>query len=64
MALPISYNIRNLRERWQVTFLAVLGISLVVAVLVVLLAMVAGVRLALRSTGIPQNAMEIGRAHV
>jgi len=61
MALPISYNIRNLRERWQVTFLAVLGISLVVAVLVVLLAMVAGVRLALRSTGIPQNAMVVQR---
>ena len=61
MALPISYNVRNLRERWQVTFLAVLGISLVVAVLVVLLAMVAGVRLALRSTGIPQNAMVVQR---
>ena len=61
MALPISYNIRNLRERWQVTFLAVLGISLVVAVLVVLLAMVAGVRLALRSTGIPQNAIVVQR---
>ena len=42
MALPISYNVRNLRERWQVTFLAVRGISLVVAVLVVLLAMSAG----------------------
>jgi putative ABC transport system permease protein len=61
MALPISYNLRNLRERWQVTFLAVLGISLVVAVLVVLLAMVAGVRLALRSTGIPQNAIVVQR---
>ncbi len=61
MALPISYNIRNLRERWQVTLLAVLGISLVVAVLVVLLAMVAGVRLALRATGIPQNAIVVQR---
>jgi putative ABC transport system permease protein len=61
MALPITYNVRNLRERWQVTFLAVLGISLVVAVLVVLLAMLAGVRLALRSTGIPQNAIVVQR---
>jgi putative ABC transport system permease protein len=61
MALPISCNVRNLRERWQVTILAVLGISLVVAVLVVLLAMLAGVRLALRSTGIPQNAIVVQR---
>jgi putative ABC transport system permease protein len=61
MALPISYNVRNLRERWQVTLLAALGISLVVTVLVVLLAMVAGVRLALRSTGIAQNAIVVQR---
>ena len=61
MALPISYNVRNLRERWQVTLLAVLGISLVVTVLVILLAMLAGVRLALRATGIPQNAIVVQR---
>ena len=30
MALPISYNIRNVRNRWQVTLLAVSGIALVV----------------------------------
>ena len=36
MALPISYNIRNLRVRWQVTLLAIAGIALVVAVFVVL----------------------------
>ena len=51
MALPLSYNIRNLRVRWTVTLLAVLGIALVVAVFVVLLAMGAGFSLALRSTG-------------
>ena len=36
MALPISYNFRNLRVRWQVTLLAIVGIALVVAVFIVL----------------------------
>ena len=53
MALPISYNVRNLTVRWQVTLLSIVGIGLVVAVFVVLLAMVSGFRLALRATGIP-----------
>ena len=44
MALPLSYNVRNVRERWQVTLLAVVGIALVVAVFVVLMAMSDGVR--------------------
>lgn len=57
MALPISYNIRNLRQRWQVTLLAVIGIALVVAVFVVLGAMAAGFRIALRSTGRIDNAI-------
>jgi len=39
MALPISYNVRNLRVRWQVTLLAIIGIALVVGVFVVLGAM-------------------------
>src|SRR5262245_10774374 len=57
MALPISYNVRNLRVRWQVTLLAVIGIALVVAVFVVLGAMAAGFRIALRSTGRTDNAL-------
>ena len=36
MALPLSYNVRNIAVRWQVTLLAVGGIALVVAVLLVL----------------------------
>ena len=35
MALPLSYNIRNIAVRWKVTLLAVGGIALVVAVLLV-----------------------------
>ena len=34
MALPLSYNVRNVRSRWQVTLLAVSGIALVVAVFI------------------------------
>ena len=33
MALPLSYNIRNIAVRWQVTALAVGGIALVVALI-------------------------------
>jgi putative ABC transport system permease protein len=57
MALPLSYNIRSILGRWQVTLLAVGGIALVVAVLLVLTAMANGFRVALRATGSPQNAI-------
>ncbi len=57
MALPLSYNVRNLRQRWKVTLLAVFGIGLVVAVFVALMAMENGFRLALRSTGSPLNGI-------
>ena len=57
MALPLSYNARNLRQRWKVTLLAIVGIGLVVAVFVVLLSMEKGFRLALRDTGLPQNGI-------
>jgi putative ABC transport system permease protein len=57
VALPIRYNIRNLRVRWQVTLLAIFGISLVVTVFVVLLSMAAGFQLALRATGRTDNVV-------
>jgi putative ABC transport system permease protein len=57
MALPISYNIRSLQVRWQVTLLAIAGIAMVIAVFVVLGAMASGFRIALRSTGRPDNAI-------
>ena len=57
MALPITYNVRNLRQRWKVTLLAIVGIGLVVAVFVTLLAMENGFRIALRSTGSPTNGI-------
>ncbi|MBM3778134.1 MAG: ABC transporter permease [Acidimicrobiia bacterium] len=57
MALPLTYNLRNLRVRWRVTLLAVGGIALVIAVLIVLVSMADGFRLALRATGSPANAI-------
>ena len=57
MALTLSYNIRNLRQRWKVTLLAIFGIGLVVAVFVTLLSMENGFRIALRSTGSPMNGI-------
>jgi putative ABC transport system permease protein len=57
MALPLSYNVRNLRQRWKVTLLAIFGIGLVVAVFVTLLAMQTGFRIALRDTGSPLNGI-------
>jgi putative ABC transport system permease protein len=61
MALPLSYNVRNLLVRWKVTLLAIVGVSLVVTVFVVLLSMAAGFRLALRATGVPGNAVVFQR---
>lgn len=57
MALPISYNIRNLYVRWQVTLLAISGIALVVAVCVILLSMVTGFRKVLSGTGRMDNVV-------
>jgi putative ABC transport system permease protein len=57
MALPISYNVRSLYVRGRVTLLAVGGIALVVAVLIVLVAMASGFRLALQAGGSPENAI-------
>ncbi len=42
MALPLSYNVRNVRVRWQLTLLAIGGIALVVAVFAVLMSMSEG----------------------
>ena len=61
MALPLSYNVRNVRSRWQVSVLAVIGIGLVVTVFVALMAMRTGFERALRSTGTLGNAMVVQR---
>jgi putative ABC transport system permease protein len=57
MALPLTYNLRNVRVRWRVTLLAVCGIAMVVAAFAVLMSMSEGFAIALRSTGRPDNAI-------
>jgi putative ABC transport system permease protein len=57
MALPLSYHLRSLTTRWQVTLLSIGGIALAVAVLVSLLAMASGFAIALRATGRTDNAI-------
>jgi putative ABC transport system permease protein len=61
MAIPLSYNVRNVRSRWRITLLAVSGIALVVAVFAVLMSMSEGFAMALRATGSDQNAMVVQR---
>jgi len=61
MALPLSYNLRSLTARWQVTLFSVFGVALAVTVLVVLTAMASGFRIALRSTGRTDNAIVLQR---
>src|SRR5512147_526432 len=61
MAIPITYNLRNLRERWKTTLLAISGIALVVAVFITLLAMAAGFKIALAATGSDDNGIVVQR---
>jgi putative ABC transport system permease protein len=61
LVLPLRYNIRSVRERWTVALLAIVGISLVVAVFVVLMAMSQGFSAALRGTGRPDNVIIVSR---
>ena len=53
MAIPLSYNFRNLRVRKTTTVMTALGIALTVAVLLGILAMVTGLKSALQSSGNP-----------
>lgn len=61
MAVPLSYTVRNIRVRWRLTLLAVVGITLVVAVFAVLMAMSEGFSTALRSSGRADNAIIVTR---
>jgi putative ABC transport system permease protein len=57
MTVPLSYNVRSLYVRRKLTMLAVGGIALVIAVMLVLMAMANGFRGALGATGSPTNAI-------
>lgn len=55
MAIPLKYNVRNLRARFITTVVTALSISLTVAVFIVLMALAHGLQNAFRSTGHPHN---------
>lgn len=57
MAIPLSYNVRNLVVRKTTTVMTAIGIALTVAVLLAVLALVNGLRDAFASTGNPLHVM-------
>ena len=57
MAIPISYNLRNLVVRKTTTLMTALGIALTVAVLLSILALVEGLRVTLSGSGDPLHVI-------
>ncbi len=55
MALPIKYNLRNLRVRWRATLATMLGVALVVAVFIMVMALAHGMQATYISTGDERN---------
>ena len=62
MAIPISYNIRNLRLRLGATMMTALGIALTVSVAVFIMALLAGLKQAFASSGDPLNVLVLRHA--
>jgi putative ABC transport system permease protein len=57
MALPLKYNLRNLRVRWHTTLATVVGIGLVVWVFLVVMALARGLKSTFIETGDKRNIM-------
>jgi len=57
MAIPLVYNVRSVRQRWNSSVVAVLGIAGTVGVFVAMLAMARGFKATLVSSGSPRNAI-------
>jgi len=57
MAIPLTYNLRNLVVRKTTTIMTALGIGLTVAVLLAILALVGGLRSSLQASGNPLNIL-------
>jgi len=57
MAIPISYNIRNLKLRKGLTIMTALGIALTVTTAIFLMALLAGLQRAFVSSGDPLNVL-------
>jgi putative ABC transport system permease protein len=57
MGVPITYNLRNLAERKATTLMTAIGIGLTVAVLVVSMALTAGLKSVFGGTGDPRQVL-------
>jgi putative ABC transport system permease protein len=57
MAIPVSYNLRNLIVRKATTLMTAAGIAMTVAVLLAVLGLVAGLTAAFKSTGDPLHVL-------
>lgn len=57
MAIPLKYNIGHLTSRKTSTFLTILGIAIVIAIMLAMLALYQGVRSAIVSSGSEENLM-------
>src|SRR5215211_1144610 len=64
MALPLTYNIRNVFVRWRATVATILGVALVVAVYVLVQSLAVGLEKASGNTGDPRNLMVVRRGSV
>lgn len=59
MALPVTYNVRNVFVRWRATASTILGVGLVVTVYILMQAMAAGLERSSANTGDPRNIMVV-----
>lgn len=57
MAIPLKYNVRNLIVRWRLTLATMLGIALVVAVFVLVMALARGLKATYINTGDGRNLL-------
>ncbi|MBV9157940.1 MAG: hypothetical protein JO097_16870, partial [Acidobacteriaceae bacterium] len=57
MAIPISYNVRNLIVRKTTTLMTAAGIAMTVAVLLAVMGLVSGLRSAFAATGDPSHVL-------
>lgn len=55
--VPLRYNVRNLRVRWRITLLTAIAFTVVVALLTVMLAFVAGMYKVVEESGQPGNVI-------
>lgn len=57
ITIPVSYNLRSVRQRWTSAIVAVLGIAGTVGVFVAMLALAKGFKATVVSSGSPDNAL-------